>query len=167
MIITKIIFHLRAIVGRVWYELIFRERLHLGKNVTWRKSFMLMLGKNAKVMIGDGCFFNNFCSINALENVSIGRYCMFGEGVKIYDHNHRFNVSGKLIKEMGYSKARLTIGDNCWIGSNVILLKGANIGNNCVIASGCVISSNIPDGTLVRNASPIELENIKLKEETK
>ena len=46
-------------------------------------------------------------------------------------------------------------------GSNVTILKGTLIGNNCVIGAGCTIDCNIPDNTLVKNNKTIKFEKIK------
>ena len=43
----------------------------------------------------------------------------------------------------------IKIGNNVWIGGNVILLGGISIGNNCVIGAGSLITKNIPDNCIV------------------
>ena len=69
--------------------------------------------------------------------------------MRIYDHNHRFADDNKKIKEQGFSIEPVIIGNHCWFGSNVVVLKGCTIGNNCVIGAGCIISESIPDSTVV------------------
>lgn len=61
----------------------------------------------------------------------------------------------------GYTTGNVTIGNRCWIGSNVVILKGANIGDNCVIGAGCIISGNIESGTLVKPSTNNVVEKIK------
>ena len=55
----------------------------------------------------------------------------------------------------------IKIGNNVWIGGNVILLGGISIGNNCVIGAGSLITKNIPDDCIV-DPSKI-LRNIQFK----
>ncbi len=69
-----------------------------------------MKDKEARVVIGGNCFFNNDCSIAINRLVSMGG--LFGEGVKIYDHNHSFNKSYS-IKEQGFSDGEVHIGELC------------------------------------------------------
>lgn len=38
---------------------------------------------------------------------------------------------------------------HCWVASNAVILKGADIGDNCVIGAGCVVKGTIPAGSLV------------------
>ena len=106
---------------------------------------------NGQLIIGNHVFFNNACSITCFHSVAIGNNCQFGEGVKFYDHNHRYKDSGQLISEQGYSTGGICIGENCWVGSNVIILKNVVIGDNVVISAGCVIFKSIPSNSIVYN----------------
>ena len=91
-----------------------------GKGVTWRSHFHLAIEPKAKVEIGEHCFFNHDCSISAMQQVTIGANTLFGENVRIYDHNHRFRQA-KNIADQGYTMGAVSIGKNCWICSNVII----------------------------------------------
>lgn len=135
-----------------------------GKNINIRKGLTISQSKDAKIIVGDGCFFNNYCSINAKEQVNIGDNCIFGENVKIYDHNHSFNKKNELIKNQGYSVASINIGNNCWIGSNVCILKGVSIGDNVVIGAGSIINKDIPSNVIVRQDRNLLYEKIKYEE---
>lgn len=88
---------------------------------------------------------------------------LFGENVKIYDHNHRFQKDSS-IKEQGYSNGEVHIGGHCWIGSGVIILKGADIFDNCVIGAGSVISEYIPEESIAVSERSNEI--IKIRKET-
>lgn len=57
----------------------------------------------------------------------------------------------------------VTIGERCWIGSNVTILKGSKIGNNCVIGAGCVISGKVPNNSIVRLKQTVEIEEIQYR----
>lgn len=95
------------------------------------------------------CFFNNFCSINAMLSVTIGDDCIFGENVKIYDHNHCYQDRSKSISKQGFSTAAIQIGRNCWIGSQVTILKGVTIGDNSIIGAGVVVYQDVPENSII------------------
>ena len=161
MIIFKIWYHILAIVKKFLYKILYRKKIEIAKNVTWRRDFSVMIEKNGKLQIGKGCFFNNGCTIGVNNSVIIENGSIFGENVKIYDHNHRFADTTKSIKSQGYSNGTVHIGKHCWIGSNVCILKNADIGNNCVIGAGCVISEKIKDNTIVRANNQYILDTLK------
>lgn len=161
MDIIKLWYHFVATIKIALYKIIYRKRLSFGKKTTFRKGFNILIDKNAKVVLGDNCFFNNGCSINCLNSINIGDGTIFGEGVRIYDHNHKFTDFSCPIKEQGFSKGSISIGRHCWIGSNVVILKGADIGDNCVIGAGCVISGKIESGYIVKNKFEYTMEKIR------
>lgn len=129
------------------------SKLIFGDNIQIRKDATFRIGKNSVVTIGHGVFFNQNVSLNAMENISIGNNTIFGEDVKIYDHNHGFKNTTMLIKDQPYTIGKIEIGSNCWIGSNVVILKGVSIGDNCVIGANCVIYKDIKPNSLVKSNS--------------
>ena len=102
------------------------------------------------IKIGENVYFNNFCSINSLCSIEIGDDCIFGENVRVYDHNHKFSKKTEKIMKQGYSKGPIKIGSDCWIGSNVTILKGVNIGDNVIIGAGSIIDKDIPSNFIVK-----------------
>ncbi|EPP4297529.1 acyltransferase [Vibrio cidicii] len=117
----------------------FRARSGLNFNVT-----------SGVLSIGDNVFFNRNCSINVRKNVSIGNDCMFGENVLIYDHDHNFKKLDIPFSKQGFFCDEVKIGNNVWIGSNTIILKGVSIGNNVVVGAGSVVSKNIESDCIYR-----------------
>lgn len=158
MLFYRIIFHINAIVKKFFLKLIYRNKIHFGKKVTFRKRFNVIIGKNARIQIGENCFFNNDCSLNAKQEIIIGKDTIIGENVKIYDHNHIFKNKNKKIIEQGFKTDKIIIGNNCWIGSNVVILKGVTIGNNVVIGAGCIIKNNINNNQIVKRKEILEIE---------
>lgn len=142
--------HICTFFKHILFKILYRNQIFFGKRVTWRRRFDILLDRNAKLEIGDDCFFNNDCSINALKSIKIGKGTIFGEGVKIYDHNHRFNDLQKSIKEQGFISDEITIGEHCWIGSNVVILKGTKISDNCVIGAGVVVRGFVEPNTIIK-----------------
>ena len=103
-----------------------------------------ILADGGRVVISKGCFFNNDCSINSLCRIDIGENSIFGESVKIYDHDHVISEDG-VPDKYKFISAPVMIGANCWIGSNVIILKGVTIADNVVVGAGALVRENISD----------------------
>ena len=125
-----------------------KGKIRLFNHVVIRNYCNILVEKNGSLTIGENSFFNNYCSVNCLGKIKIGDNCLFGEGVKIYDHNHNYS-SNKLIKDAPLKIKDITIGNNCWFGSNSVILAGIKIGDNCVIGANSVIYKSIPSNTIV------------------
>lgn len=125
----------------------------------FRKGFHIYIEDGGSIFIGKNCFFNHNCSITARDKIFIGGNCIFGENVKIYDHNHKYRDKNKLISKQGFSSAPVVVNDNCWIGSNVTILKGVTIGENSVIGAGVIVYKNIPENSVVIN----QQDNVVIK----
>lgn len=149
---------IRNKVRQCYYKLLYKDRYIAAKDMTARKNFTVAISETGSVEIGNRVFFNNGCSLNSLERISIGDDCVFGENVKIYDHNHIYQDAKIPIASQGFTTKKVQIGKNCWIGSNVTIIQGTTIGNHCVIGANCLVFGTIPDHTIVRYAaSNIEL----------
>ena len=66
-----------------------KSKVFLEDNINLRNYCNILVGNDAILNISSNVFMNNYCSINCLENIEIGENTLFGEGVKIYDHNHQ------------------------------------------------------------------------------
>lgn len=156
--LAKIKYHLVSIIQMLVYKLLYGKRVTFGKRVSFRKGFSLAVLGKGTIHIGDHVFFNHYCSLYAMQQITIGEGTIFGENVKVYDHNHQYADETLPIKAQGYTSAAITIGRHCWIGSNVVILKGVTIGNNCVIGAGCIIYKSIPDNMVVRNKQALMID---------
>ena len=133
--------------------------LLINNRVNLRNYCNFVLGENATVILEENVFMNNYCSINALERIEIGENTLFGEGVKLYDHNHKYsNEPSFKIEQQKFNTAPIKIGKNCWLGSNVTVLKGVTIGDNCIIGAGCLIYKDVEEGSIVKNKSDLIIE---------
>ncbi len=106
-------------------DLLISKGLKLGKNVTIMPS----------VVIDDGYSFL----------ISIGDNCSISSGTIILAHDATtFKFTN------GYAKVgKVEIKDNCFIGSNVIILPGVTIGPNVLISAGSVVNKDIPPNSCV------------------
>lgn len=99
---------------------------------------------NKKVKIGEGVGIGGYSIIGSCE---IGDGAAIGNGVHIISGKkiHEFGSSGvDLTKEMTLTK--IYIGEKSWIGNNSVVM--ANIGRNCIIGAGSIVTKDIKDSVL-------------------
>lgn len=67
-----------------------------------------------------------------------------GPDVKIYSRNHKYDRVDVPIGKQGKSHHVTIIGDDVWLGANVVVTAGCNIGDHTIIAAGAVVTGDIP-----------------------
>ena len=147
--LNKIFKRLKSYFKIFLWKIIYGKRIKFGRKNIFYSNTNLIIEKKVLVKIGNNCFFNRNTSINCMEKIEIGNNCIFGENICIYDHDHCFSNLSIPIKEQGYKTSPIYIGDNCWIGSNVVILKGVKIGSNVVIGAGTIVTKDIQDKVVV------------------
>lgn len=117
----------------------------IGKNFTVEPTLRVDYGYN--IHIGENFYANFDCVILDVCEVRIGKNCMLAPGVQIYAATHPVDpVARNSGRELG---APVTIGDNVWIGGRAIILPGVTVGHNVVIASGAVVTKDVPDNMVI------------------
>lgn len=81
--------------------------------------------------------------------IKIGKDVMIGPRVSLFAENHNFKNESVDIKYQGVNNQGITIEDNCWIGSGVIILDGVTIGKGSVVGAGTLVAKNIPPNSIV------------------
>ncbi|ADZ82389.1 sugar O-acetyltransferase [Cellulosilyticum lentocellum] len=115
-----------------------------GNNVFINPPFYFDYGKHIEV--GDNFFANYNCTILDVAKVKIGNNVMFAPNVAIYTAGHPLHPEAR---NSGYEYGiSVTIGDNVWLGGNVVVTPGIKIGNNVVIGAGSVVTKDIPDNVV-------------------
>lgn len=98
----------------------------------------------ARVTIEDGaCINNNTTLIAERSSITIGANALLGVAVSIYDSDfHDLNPANRTAGT--HITAPVVVGRNVFIGSQVQVLKGVSIGIDSVIASGSVVTQDVP-----------------------
>ena len=122
-------------------EIAKNAKLTISGNITLKSGTIIGVRKNARLTIDDGCFFNRNCSIICREEITIGKNCLFGESVKIYDNDHKL-FAGKIYKDE-YITSSIVIEDECWIANDVNILKGSYIPKNTVVGAMSLVNKRL------------------------
>jgi acetyltransferase-like isoleucine patch superfamily enzyme len=150
---------------RTWYRLRYR-RLTIGRDVQIRGR--LRLRRGVTVVIGDRCRLNKLVRFAGPGHVTVGADCLLNgswigcwttvtiggrsllsdcELVDNTFHNldpaHRHEAAGPR------TRSPITVGDNVWIGSGALVLKGVTIGPDAVVGAATVVREDVPAGVVV------------------
>ncbi|PRY88136.1 sugar O-acetyltransferase [Mongoliibacter ruber] len=124
----------------------------VGEGVWIEAPFYCDYGKH--IFIGENTFINTGGVMLDCNLIKIGKNGLIGPNVQIYTATHPLLASERILSPSPDTAPYLTkalpvtIGDNCWIGGNSIILPGVKIGDNSTIAAGSIVTKDIPSNVL-------------------
>lgn len=141
-------------------ELLFEFNQAAPKNFGQRKQLMKkLLGKTGNMFyleppfrcdygynieLGENFYANFNLVILDCAKVAIGHNVMFGPNVALYTAGHPLHHE---LRNSGLEWAQpIAIGNNVWLGGNVVVNPGVSIGDNTVVGSGSVVTKDLPAG---------------------
>ena len=103
--------------------------------------------RKSLIGIGSGTTVNNGAVIiSEGPGIVIGRDCLIGPGVQIYDSD--FHALDQSKREAAPRQGAVRLGDRVFVGTSVIICKGVSIGGGSVIGAGSVVTSDIPPSSV-------------------
>ena len=112
-------------------------------------------GTKPTLFIGKNCEMGDLTHIVAHECVEIGDNVLFASKCFISDTDHgTYKGENQDHPETPPNQRRLVtkpvkIGNNVWIGENVVILAGAEIGNGCIVGANTVVKNVFPDNCII------------------
>lgn len=99
------------------------------------------------IIIGDRCGITS--RVKLVGPVTLGNLVTIGSGAQITGLTHNFEDVSIPIKDQGVAANPTIVSDNVWIGGNSVIIQGLKIGTHCIIASGSVVTRDVPDYSVV------------------
>ncbi len=131
-------------------------KLEIGRHAKLTLGRWSWLGHGCKIRVHEGevaigakSVLGQECTISAYKHVAIGRECIIADRVMMIDFDHGVVEVERPIRLQGIYKRDVNLGHNVWIGYGACLLRGVSVGNNAVIGSSAVVTTDVPDNAVV------------------
>ncbi|WP_338675233.1 acyltransferase [Streptomyces sp. SCSIO 30461] len=149
---TRLAFPQGTVFGEPWIEL--GDYCIIGEQVTLTAGMMpdLDLGPDPILTLGDGVVLGRGSHVIADTRVSIGSDTYCGPYVYITSTNHSYDDPHQPVGKQWPRTDPVEIGPGCWLGTGAVILPGARIGRNVVVAAGSVVRGDVPDHAVVAGA---------------
>ncbi len=134
----------RVFVGQYSYLDGGTSFLRLGDDVHVARYCTVRAGERG-ISIHHGVGINIRCFLDGNGGLEIGADTLLSPGVQVVSGNHVFKDPKVPIRFQGTAYGKVSIGEDCWLGTNVVVVPGVTIGRGSVIGAGAVVTKDIPE----------------------
>jgi acetyltransferase-like isoleucine patch superfamily enzyme len=131
-------------------------RFEIGRDAVVRLGRWSWIGHGTKIRahegeveIGAKSVLGQECTISSFQHVAIGRECILADRVMLIDFDHGVTEVERPIRLQGIYKRDVDVGHNCWIGYGACILRGARLGDNCIVGTSTVVTRDVPANAVV------------------
>ncbi|WP_323380108.1 acyltransferase [Streptomyces alkaliphilus] len=149
---TRLAFPQGTVFGTPWIEL--GAHCVIARDVTLAAGMLpdLDLGEGSRIVLGDGVVLGRGTHIVADAPVTMGDDVHVGPHCYLTSTNHSYDDPHRPVGLQWPRSAPVTIGEGSWLGTAAVILPGARLGHNVVVAAGSVVRGEIPDHAVVAGA---------------
>ena len=135
--------------------------LEIGDDCVIGGVIRLERGDGGVIRIGAGTTFNQVgLSMHEAGEINIGRDCMFSTDIHM-DPSDMHPIFDRATGERLNPAQDINIGDHVWLGTRVLVLKGARIGSGTIVGAGSIVSGTLPADVLaVGSPAKVVRENV-------
>lgn len=113
--------------------------------VDWPVHFTSRILYHRRIRVGNNCAIGmaGGCYIQARNGIQVGHNLWTGPGVGLISANHDLDDYRQHVPS-----GPIKIGDNVWLGMNVVVLPGVSIGDNVAVGANSVVNHDLPSNTI-------------------
>ena len=161
--------------GRLWIWAQKKRAISIGKRVRINSRFgsnlvgltnpaVFQCIEGGTISIGDHVGMSSVV-LSARSGISIGNHTKLGGNVRVFDHDyHALDHMARRVASRDGAETRsrpVVIGDDVFIGSNAIILKGVSIGDRSIVQAGAVVTCDIPSDEIWGGNPAVKLSEKK------
>lgn len=139
--------------------------LTIGQNVEFRRNLEIRVHGNAQIKIGNDIRIdrgvrilaaNNsmidiqnrtriglYSVLNGGDSITIGENVLISGFVYLQTSSHQFSTRDKAIRDQGFTHASISIKNEAWLGTHVVVMSGITIGQGAIIGSNAVVTKDV------------------------
>lgn len=130
-------------------------RFLIGRGVRVLPDVIISVLPGGELELKDGVIVNHASVIYCASTILIGKKARISHFCSIIDHDYDYRMTDVFDKPKVSSPIRL--GNGVWLGTNVVVLKGVEIGDNSVIGAMTLVSKSVPAKCVAHGKSNNEL----------
>lgn len=131
-----------------------KSKILVGNNVSFGPR-TIVSSSESSIDIGSNTSFFSDCIISG--NVIVGKNCLFANNVTVLSGTHQIYGTGTIRENdkkyvenfKSNQQSSIVIGDDCWLGSNSVILPGVTLGDGVVVGANEVVTKSFPEYSII------------------
>jgi acetyltransferase-like isoleucine patch superfamily enzyme len=120
----------------------------------------MIVAKKGNVIISKNTFIGRGSIIVSRKSVTLGESCLIAERVSIRDQNHGTHKSAIPFAEQEFTTRDVNLGNNVWVGAGCVILPGATIESNSVVAANAAVTNDVKSWTIAGGVPAVTIKAI-------
>lgn len=108
-----------------------------------------------KIILKSNSYIGDFSRVVSKKYVEIGTNTLLANNVSVYDHDHKYSSPHLSITEAGYLCGKVIIRDNCWLATNVVVLRDTTVSSHSVVGANSVAKGNLSETGIYAGAPAV------------
>lgn len=136
-------------------------KISIGDHLSAQNGLLISASESGNIHIGNNVNLNLRCMVVSHQKIVIGDNVIFGPDCKVFDHDHDYKKTGEE-RRKSFVTGDIVIGNGVWFGANCVVLRGTEIGDNCVFGAGCIIKGYYEPNSVIIQERTEKLRNIAI-----
>ncbi|WP_278377859.1 acyltransferase [Chryseobacterium arthrosphaerae] len=125
------------------------NNVKIADNVKIAKLCSIYGSEKNQLEIGESSYVGMFSILNGFSRkLTIGKHVSIAQNVNIMTDSGP-NASEEMQKIFPLISGEVQVGDHSWIGANVIIMPGVQLGKFCVVAANSFVNKSFPDYSMI------------------
>jgi acetyltransferase-like isoleucine patch superfamily enzyme len=133
----------------------------IGDNVRLDRGIRILAANQSVIQIKKGTRIGLYSVLNGGDSITIGEKSLISGFVYLQTSMHGFKDKNFSVQDQGYDHLPISLEDDVWIGTHVVILPGVTLGKGVVVGSNAVVNKSVEEFKVVGGIPAKELKERK------
>lgn len=132
--------------------------VEIGSQVRIDRGVRILAANRAKLQIGEKVRIGLYSVFNGGDDIRIGRACLISGFVYLQTSMHGYSSRTAAVQDQGYQHAPISLGEDSWLGTHVVVLPGVELARGVVVGSNAVVNRSVEEYKVVGGVPAREIK---------
>ena len=137
-----------------------QSTIHIGNSIRVDRGVRLLSNNNAIISIEDGVRIGLYTVFNGGDSITVGKKSLISGFVYLQTSMHGHATKDLTVQDQGYLHSPVILEEDTWLGTHVVIMPGITIGKGAVVGSNAVVTKNVENYNIVAG---IPAKTLKLR----